>query len=78
MRSIFKYIIPFLIIILLFKFIGFIFQVSIKFWYIVLPLAIYYYVSSKIKMKKREFKNRTHLYPEKEVKLKKEVEIEDD
>ncbi|MBT7469512.1 MAG: hypothetical protein HN692_03800, partial [Candidatus Cloacimonetes bacterium] len=49
-----------------------------KFWFIIIPLIVYYYVTSKLKKKKDNFKSRTHLDPKKEVKLEQDFEVIDD
>ncbi len=75
MRSFIYFMIPFVIIFLLFKLFGFI---LFRFWFIIIPLIVYYYVTSKLKKKKDNFKNRTHLDPKKEVKLDQDFEVIDD
>jgi len=73
----FKNLIFILVFILLSRFIGRIFVYGIRFWYISVPLVIYLYFTFRDKAKKKQFKKRTHLDPDKEVKLKKDVEIND-
>ncbi|MCK4654754.1 MAG: hypothetical protein KAU01_09935 [Candidatus Cloacimonetes bacterium] len=80
MRPVFRYFVLFLIFFLLFRFFGIIFSFTIRFWYIVLPVLIYFYFVAKKRLENKYTKRRTGLDPDKEVKLKKEpkIEVEDE
>jgi len=62
------------VLLIFFRFIGFIFRFGIKYWYIVIPLMIIFYLFRKKKRKD----NINGLDPDKEIKLKEKPIIEDD
>lgn len=78
MKNILNYIIPFLILILVFRFFNFIMYFAIRFWYISIPLALYLFYEVRKSSKRKKFKQDTSLDPDKEVKLKEDAIIEDE
>ncbi len=75
MRGLYWYLITFFIIFLLFRFFGFIMLYVFKFWYIVIPAVFIIGYYSRKKREAKKFHNKTGLDPSKEVKLKKDPEI---
>jgi hypothetical protein len=63
------------IVMLVFRFFGFIMAFTVRFWFIVLPVVLLLYYYSKKSKAKKEFKSNTGLDPDKEVKLKQEPDI---
>ena len=78
MKNLLNYIIPFLILILVFRFFNFIMYYSIKFWYISIPLVLYLFYEFRKSSKRKKFKQDTGLNPDNEVKLKEDPIIEDE
>ena len=78
MKNLLNYIVPFLILILVFRFFNFIMYFAIRFWYISIPLAFYLFYEFRKSRKKMKFKQETGLDPDKEVKLKEDAIIEDE
>ena len=78
MRNLLNYIIPFLILILVFRFFNFIMYFAIRFWYISIPLALYLFYEFRKSRKQNRFKQDTGLDPDNEVKLKDDPIIEDE
>jgi len=78
MKNLINYIIPILIMILVFRFFNYIMYFAIRFWYISIPLVLYLIYEFRKSRKRMKFKQDTELDPGKEVKLKKEPIIEDD
>ena len=78
MRFLLAFLIIFLILGVVFRFLGFAVMLVLRFWYIAIPIAVYLYFRSKnsVKVVKRE--ERSSLDPSKEVKLDKEPEVEDE
>jgi len=78
MRNLLNYIVPFLILILVFRFFNFIMYFAIRFWYVSIPLALYLFYELRKSRKKNKFKQDTGLDPDDEVKLKEDPVIEDE
>ncbi len=78
MKNFLNYIIPFLVLILVFRFFSFIMYFAIRFWYISIPLVLYLLYEFRKSRKQKKFKQDTGLDPEKEVKLKDDPIIEDE
>ncbi|MCF7859404.1 MAG: hypothetical protein K9N07_08830 [Candidatus Cloacimonetes bacterium] len=78
MRRFLSYVLPFLLIIIFFRFFNFILFYAIRFWYITLPLGLYIFYEIRKSRKQKKFKDQTGLDPDKEVKLKDKPVIEDD
>lgn len=78
MNSFFRYLILFIVIIFLSRFFGLIIGKLIRFWYILLPAVILWYLMNLNKKKKADFHKKTGLDPEKEVHLKEEPKIEEE
>ena len=78
MKNLLNYIIPFLILILIFRFFNFIMYFAIRFWYVSVPLALYLFYEFRKSRKQNRFKQDTGLDPNKEVKLKEDAVIEDE
>ena len=78
MKNLLNYIVPFLILILVFRFFNFIMYFAIRFWYVSIPFVLYLFYEFRKSSKKKKFKQNTGLDPEKEVKLKEDAIIEDE
>ena len=78
MKNLLNYIIPFLIVILVFRFFGFIMTYAIRFWYVSIPLILYFLYEFRKSKKRTIFRRETGLNPEDEVKLKEDPVIEDE
>ena len=78
MRNLLNYIVPFLILILIFRFFNFVMYFAIRFWYVSIPLVLYLLYEFRKNRKKNKFKQDTGLNPDDEVKLKEEAIIEDE
>ena len=78
MKNLLNYIVPFLIMILVFRFFNFIIIFAIRFWYVSIPLVLYLLYEFRKRRKQNKFKQDTGLDPEKEVKLKEDPIIEDE
>ena len=78
MKNLLNYIIPFLIVILVFRFFGFIMTYAIRFWYVSIPLILYFLYEFRKSKKRTIFKRETGLNPGDEVKLKEDPVIEDE
>jgi len=78
MRIFLAFLIAFLILGIVFKFLGFVVLFILKFWYIALPLAAYFYFSRGSKVKVVKENREEKLDPNKEVKLDQEPEVEDE
>lgn len=78
MKNLLNYIVPFLILILVFRFFNFIMYFAIRFWYVSIPFVLYILYEFRKSSKKKKFKQNTGLDPEKEVKLKEDAIIEDE
>ena len=78
MKNLLNYIIPFLILILVFRFFNFVMYFAIRFWYISIPIALYLLYEFRKSRKRKKFKQDTGLDPNKEVKLKEDAVIEDE
>jgi len=78
MKHLLNYIVPLLILILVFRFFSFIMYFTIRFWYVSIPLILYVIFEFRKSNKKRKFKQDTGLDPNKEVKLKEDPIIEDE
>ncbi|MBT3756016.1 MAG: hypothetical protein HOK80_02830 [Candidatus Cloacimonetes bacterium] len=78
MRNLLNYIVPFLVLILVFRFFNFIIFYAIRFWYVSIPLILYFLYEFNKSRKKRSFKHETGLDPGDEVKLKEDPVIEDE
>ncbi|MDP8201018.1 MAG: hypothetical protein P9M11_02635 [Candidatus Tenebribacter burtonii] len=78
MKNLLNYIIPLIILILVFRFFNFIMFFAIRFWYVSIPLTLYLLYEFKRSRKKQRFKQDTGLDPDKEVKLKEDAVIEDE
>jgi len=78
MRYVLTLLIIFLILGIIFKFLGFVLLFILKFWFIALPLAAYFYFSrgSRVKVVKEDPAQK--LDPNNEVKLKKDAEVKDE
>ncbi|HPR18814.1 MAG TPA: hypothetical protein PLD62_11275 [Candidatus Cloacimonadota bacterium] len=76
MRGLYWYLVAFLIILLIFRFFSFIMAFAIRFWYVTIPLAVAVYITFRTRKEKKEFRAKTGLDPNKEVKLKQEPKIE--
>lgn len=78
MKNLLNYIIPFLILILVFRFFNFVMYFAIRFWYVSIPLVLYLFYEFRKSRKKNKFKHDTGLDPDNEVKLKEDPIIEDE
>jgi len=78
MKNLLNYIIPFIILILIFRFFSFIMFYTIRFWYISIPLVLYLIYEFRKNRKKQTFKKDTGLNPSDEIKLKEDPIIEDE
>ena len=78
MKNLLNYIIPFLILILVFRFFNFVMYFAIRFWYVSIPLVLYLIYEFRKSRKKNNFKQDTGLDPDNEVKLKEDPIIEDE
>ncbi|MDA3814733.1 MAG: hypothetical protein PF570_10840 [Candidatus Cloacimonetes bacterium] len=78
MKNFLNYIIPFHVLILVFRFFNFIMYFAIRFWYVSIPLVLYLLYEFRKSRKQKKFKQDTGLDPEKEVKLKDDPIIEDE
>ena len=78
MKNLLNYIIPFLILILVFRFFNFVMYFAIRFWYVSIPLVLYFLYEFRKNRKKNKFKQDTGLNPKDEVKLKEDAVIEDE
>ena len=78
MKNLLNYIIPFLILILVFRFFNFVMYFTIQFWYVSIPLVLYLFYEFRKSRKKNKFKHDTGLDPDNEVKLKEDPIIEDE
>lgn len=78
MKNLLNYIIPLLILILVFRFFNFVMYFAIRFWYVSIPLALYLFYEFRKSRKKNRFKQDTGLDPDNEVKLKEDPIIEDE
>ncbi len=78
MKNLLNYIIPFLILILVFRFFNFVMYFTIRFWYVSIPLVLYLFYEFRKSRKKNKFKHDTGLDPDNEVKLKEDPIIEDE
>ena len=78
MKNLLNYIIPFLILILVFRFFNFVMYFAIRFWYVSIPLVLYLLYEFRKSRKKNKFKQDTGLNPKDEVKLKEDAVIEDE
>lgn len=78
MKNLLNYIVPFLILILVFRFFNFIMYFAIKFWYVSIPLVLYLLYEFRKSSNRKKFKQDTGLDPDKEVKLKEDAVIEDE
>ena len=78
MKNLLNYIIPFLVLILVFRFFNFIMYFAIKFWYVSIPLALYLFYDFRKSSKRKKFKHNTALNPDNEVKLKEKPIIENE
>jgi len=76
MREYLRFLILFLLLIVIFRFFGFMMSFAIRFWYVILPLGLILYYYIRKRKKSIKFWKTTGLDPEKEVKLKKEPKIE--
>jgi len=78
MKNLINYIIPFLVLILIFRFFNFIMYFTIRFWYVSIPLVLYLIYAVRRNRKKKKFKQETGLDPGDEIKLKEDPIIEDE
>jgi hypothetical protein len=78
MKNLLNYIVPFLILILIFRFFNLVMSFAIRFWYVSIPLALYLFYEFRKSRKRKKFKQDTGLDPDKEVKLKEDAVIEDE
>jgi len=78
MRYLLTLLIIFLILGIIFKFLGFVLLFILRFWYIALPLVAYLYFSRGSRVKVVKENREEKLDPNKEVKLDKEPEVEDE
>ena len=78
MKNILNYIIPFIVLILVFRFFSFIMYFAFRFWYISIPLVLYLVYEFRRNRKKRKFNQETGLDPSDEIKLKEDPIIEDE
>ena len=78
MKTLLRYVIPFLVLVLVFRFSSFILLYAIRFWYVSIPLALYFLYEFRKSSKRKKFKQDTGLDPDKEVKLKEDAVIEDE
>ncbi len=78
MKNLLNYIIPFLILILVFRFFNFVMYFAIRFWYVSIPLVLYLLYEFRKSRKRKIFKHDTGLDPDNEVKLKEDAIIEDE
>ena len=78
MKNYFRYFVVVLVMLLIFRFFGFIMVGLLRYWFIVVPAILILYYMNRKKTRNTEFKKNTGLDPKDEVHLKEEPKVEDD